>query len=522
MIVEHQPAVSSTASTDASSARSFAAVVLRRLIGQPACGELVIDTPKGDRLTFEGSEAGPRARLSIHDWRLLGRLVAGWDIGLAESYMAGEWSSPNLTAMLTLAGGNGAVADPLRQLRALRLWPRLRHAMNRNTRRGSRRNIAAHYDLGNAFYRLWLDAGMSYSAGLYSSPHQTLESAQAAKLDRVCELLELAGGERVLEIGCGWGALAERLMNTTTCSLTGVTLSTEQLAYAQSRLSADVQSGRCELHLQDYRDVAGRFDRIVSIEMLEAVGEAYWPTYFAKLRDSLRSGGIAVLQVITIDETRFESYRRRPDFIQKYIFPGGMLPTKQIIAREADAAGLKSGHECFVRLKLCPHDRGMAPALRGSLASHQAAGFRPALQAHVGVLSRLLPGRLRNRRDRREFLPVCALRPLKGSGVTLSNMPFHSSSLRASTIFTVTYWIDVRFCKFKLTRSFGVCTVGRDQVDGHELRMRESFSVSEAEARCPRAAKLSLLNSPFGLKRRKTQITTDDVSTIAEDIGPGL
>jgi cyclopropane-fatty-acyl-phospholipid synthase len=342
MIVEHQPAISPVIpSSDASPARSLAAAVLRLLVGHLACGELVIDTPKGGRLTLGGSEDGPRARLSIHNWRLIIRLAFGWDIGVAESYIAGEWSSPNLTALLTLAARNGAAAGPLHSLRTPRPWLRFRHAMNRNTRRGSRRNIAAHYDLGNAFYRLWLDAGMSYSAGMFSSPHQTLEGAQEAKLDRVCELLELAGGERVLEIGCGWGALAERLTKTTTCSFTGVTLSTEQLSYAQRRLSVEAQSGRCELRLQDYRDIAGRFDRIVSIEMLEAVGEAYWPTYFAKLRDSLRPGGIAVLQVITVDESRFGRYRRQPDFIQKYIFPGGMLPTKQIIAREAAGAGLR-------------------------------------------------------------------------------------------------------------------------------------------------------------------------------------
>jgi len=339
MIVERQSAISpAIGSTDASLARSIAAGVLRRLVSRLACGELVIDTPKGGRLTLEGSEDGPRVKLSIHDWRLLVRLAFYWDIGVAESYIAGEWSSPNLTALLTLAARNGAAAG--HGLRTPRPWLRFRHAMNRNTRRGSRRNIAAHYDLGNAFYRLWLDAGMSYSAGLFSSPYQTLESAQEAKLERVRDLLELAGGERVLEIGCGWGALAERLLNATSCSVTGITLSTEQLAYAQCRLGAEIQSNRCELRLQDYRDVTGQYDRIVSIEMLEAVGEAYWPTYFAKLRDSLCSGGIAVLQVITIDETRFASYRRRPDFIQKYIFPGGMLPTKQVIAREADAAGL--------------------------------------------------------------------------------------------------------------------------------------------------------------------------------------
>jgi cyclopropane-fatty-acyl-phospholipid synthase len=342
MIAEHPPALSSAAGgNDAGMARSLERGMLRWLAGRLASGELVIDTPSGGRLTLQGRVAGPRLRLSIHDWRLLYRLAAGWDLGLAEGYIAGEWSSPDLKALLTWAAEDGVITDPLRRLRAFRLVPRIRHALNRNTRSGSRRNIAAHYDLGNAFYRRWLDDGMSYSAGLFSSPHLTLESAQEAKLDRVCELLELSGGERVLEIGCGWGALAERLMKTSAGSLVGVTLSREQLAYAQSRLSADIQTERCELRLQDYRDVDGQFDRIVSIEMLEAVGEAYWPTYFAKLRDRLRPGGVAVLQVITIDEPWFEDYRRRPDFIQRYIFPGGMLPTKRIIANQAGAAGLR-------------------------------------------------------------------------------------------------------------------------------------------------------------------------------------
>jgi cyclopropane-fatty-acyl-phospholipid synthase len=220
--------------------------------------------------------------------------------------------------------------------------------MNRNTRRGSRRNIAAHYDLGNEFYRQWLDPGMTYSAGLFSRAAQTLEEAQDAKLDRVISLLNLSGGERVLEIGCGWGSFAERLLQQHDGVVTGVTLSSEQLDYAQHRLGAAVQSGRCDLRLQDYRDVCGTFDRIVAIEMLEAVGEAYWSTFFEKLRDSLRPDGLAVLQVITIDDARFGNYRRRPDFIQKYIFPGGMLPTKHIIEREIAQAGLRLvAHEHF-------------------------------------------------------------------------------------------------------------------------------------------------------------------------------
>jgi len=310
---------------------------LRRFVGDLECGELVIETRAGDRLVLGGRRSGLQAKVTIHSWRSLWRLVCGWDIGFAEAYFAGELSSPDLVALLRLAGDNNAVMSPL--VRAPRLWLKLRHAMNRNTRRGSRRNIAAHYDLGNKFYQQWLDAGMSYSAGLFSSGGETLEQAQNAKLDRVLSLVELAGGERVLEIGCGWGAFAERLVQNR-CNLTGITLSTEQLAYAQQRLSGQGLAEHCDLRLQDYRDVRGNFDRIVSIEMLEAVGEAYWPTYFEKLNDCLRPGGIAVLQAITIDEARFEDYRRRPDFIQKYIFPGGMLPTSEIIAREASKAGL--------------------------------------------------------------------------------------------------------------------------------------------------------------------------------------
>jgi cyclopropane-fatty-acyl-phospholipid synthase len=340
MSMQHQEAVTRSINPELSLiSSSVAEALLRRMVGDLKCGELVIETPAGDRLALGGRRPGPRAKVTIHSWRCLWRLVSGWDIGFAEAYCAGEWSSPNLVALLNLACDDSAVMSPLKFLRAPRFWLRLRHAMNRNTRRGSRRNIAAHYDLGNDFYQQWLDSGMSYSAGLFSSVDETLEEAQNAKLDRVLSLLELAGGERVLEIGCGWGGLAERLVQKR-CNLTGITLSTEQLAYAQQRLSGQVLAGHCDLRLQDYRDVRGEFDRIVSIEMLEAVGEAYWPTYFEKLHDCLRPGGTAVLQIITINEARFENYRRRPDFIQKYIFPGGMLPTPQIVKREASKAAL--------------------------------------------------------------------------------------------------------------------------------------------------------------------------------------
>lgn len=219
---------------------SYVARLVSKFLGTLECGELAIATPGAHRFVIHGRRNGPQARLTIHSWRLLARLAFGWDIGLAEAYMAGEWSSPNLVALLHLASCNRAMADKLNFLRNPRLGIRLHHALNRNTRRGSRRNVAAHYDLGNEFYAQWLDAGMTYSAGLFSSADQTLEEAQQAKIEHVLDLLDLNGGENVLEIGCGWGGLAERLPEKHGSSVTGITLSAEQLAYAQRRLQASI------------------------------------------------------------------------------------------------------------------------------------------------------------------------------------------------------------------------------------------------------------------------------------------
>ena len=314
--------------------------VIERSLRWLDCGQLKVETPSGKRWTLIGCHPGPEANLTICSWTFLRRVVSGWDVGFAEAYMAGEVSTPDLVALLSLAVRNRDLANRFRMARLPRIGLRLRHALNRNTRVGSRRNISAHYDLGNSFYRQWLDSGLSYSAAKFSPAETDLESAQTAKLDRVLDLLDARDGDRILEIGCGWGSFAERALESHNVTVTGITLSTEQLEYARARLAGPVAAGHCELRLQDYRDVIGTYDRIVSIEMLEAVGESYWPRYFAKLRECLRPGGIAVLQVITIDESRFERYRRRPDFIQKHIFPGGMLPTKKIIERETVNAGL--------------------------------------------------------------------------------------------------------------------------------------------------------------------------------------
>ncbi|WP_371348118.1 class I SAM-dependent methyltransferase [Ancylobacter sp. IITR112] len=323
--------------------------VLARLLGQLAVGTLTVVTPEGRRLVGRGVRPGPEATLVLQRWRAVRRLVTGGDIAFSDAFIAGDWSSPDLPALIELAAHNLPVlAGRIDALAPVRLWNRLRHGLRRNSKTGSRRNISFHYDLGNDFYRAWLDASMSYSSAIALPPGQTLEAAQQARLARIVEMMEVRPGATVLEIGCGWGALAAALARAG-ARVTGITLSREQLAHAQAMVAADpALDGRTDLRLQDYRDVGERYDRIVSIEMLEAVGEAYWPTYFAKLRACLNEGGTAVLQVITIAEDRFESYRRNTDFIQRHIFPGGMLPTKTHIAEHAERAGLELAEtQCF-------------------------------------------------------------------------------------------------------------------------------------------------------------------------------
>lgn len=315
--------------------------VFGRMIARIECGRIAVVLPSGDRIEHTGAMAGPSAMLTLNRWRVIGRLFARGDLGFAEAYIDGDWSSPDLVALLELAARNIAVLDrSISGFWPARIFNRIRHLLHANSKAGSRRNIAFHYNLGNAFYERWLDPSMTYSSALYAHPDQTLEDAQEAKLARIEQLLDLRGGEKVLEIGCGWGALAMRLARAG-ARVTGITLSTEQLAFARQRLEQETLVDNAALELTDYRDVEGSYDRIVSIEMLEAVGEVYWPAYFETLHDRLNVGGMAVLQVITIDEARFETYRGSPDFIQRHIFPGGMLPTKAIIAGQGAQAGLK-------------------------------------------------------------------------------------------------------------------------------------------------------------------------------------
>jgi cyclopropane-fatty-acyl-phospholipid synthase len=317
---------------------------IARLVGYalPAldAGRLRVILPNGDVVSRAGAAAGPEATLVVRRWRALWRMLRGGEHGFSDGYVNGEWTTPDLGALLQLGALNERTINRRGRGSVLtRLRNRILHRSHDNTLHGSRRNIAAHYDLGNAFYAHWLDSGMNYSSALYEGD-EPLESAQLAKLDRAAELLDLSGGECTLEIGCGWGALAERLIGRYGATVKGLTLSLEQLAYCRERLSGRPFEGK----LQDYRHETGRYDRIVSVEMLEAVGERFWPAYFAKLRQCLTETGVAVLQVITIRDDRYEAYRSQPDFIQRYIFPGGMLPTPAIIEREAANQGLTLVH----------------------------------------------------------------------------------------------------------------------------------------------------------------------------------
>ncbi len=310
------------------------------------CGHLEIELPDGTRRTFQGEEEGPRASIRLRNGRLARRYLAGGSLGFAEGYIEGDWDTPDLAALLVLLSQNEeAWGDGYFGSLWHRCLRRLRHLLRPNTRGGSRRNIYAHYDLGNEFFAAWLDPSMTYSSALFVDGAHDLESAQRAKYRSLAQEIAVGPGQRVLEIGTGWGGFAVTAAKEFNAKVTSITVSRAQAEYARARVFREGLNEQVEILLQDYRDVRGRFDRIASIEMFEAVGERFWPTYFRTLRERMLPGGAAGLQLITIADRYFEAYRRNVDFIQAYIFPGGMLPSPAALDREAARAGLVRSSE---------------------------------------------------------------------------------------------------------------------------------------------------------------------------------
>jgi cyclopropane-fatty-acyl-phospholipid synthase len=319
-----------------------AQMVLRGLVHMQS-GALTLTLPDGRSVLIKGKVSGPSARVTLHNWNLPQRALTGGTIAVAESYMDGDWDSPDVGAFLELFLVNADVgrnfANGARGF--FRLVEKFRHWMNANTKSGSKRNISAHYDLGNAFYREWLDPSMTYSSALFANGANDLQSGQRAKYKALAEAAGIRPGDHVLEIGCGWGGFAEYAASEIGCRVTGLTISREQLEFATERMKKAGLADKVEIKFQDYRDEAGQYDRIVSIEMFEAVGEKYWPTYFSQLQRCLKPGGKAGLQIITIKPEAYQEYRDNPDFIQKYVFPGGMLPTREHLVDLGRKVGLK-------------------------------------------------------------------------------------------------------------------------------------------------------------------------------------
>ncbi len=324
-----------------------------RLLRRLHHGSLTLHLPDGSAAHFGSARNGePRAAMRLHNWNVFAAALRSGDIGLAESFIAGDWSSPDLTALLTLLVAN---RDRFESLVYGTWWGsllyRAKHLLNRNSRRGSRKNIHVHYDLGNDFYRLWLDPTMSYSSAWFEGQRSgDMVQAQWAKVRRVLGECGVGPGDRVLEIGCGWGGLAECAAREFGAHVTGVTLSREQLAYAEQRMRDAGLADRATLRYQDYREIGldaaeGEFDAIVSIEMFEAVGREYWGSYFESIKRNLTPGGKACIQSITIRDDLFERYVRSTDFIQQYIFPGGLLPSPSEFRKAAAQAGLEVVNE---------------------------------------------------------------------------------------------------------------------------------------------------------------------------------
>lgn len=299
-------------------------------------GTLHFTDPHGKHFTYQGKHPGPEAEFAISDWRVIRNLVARGDVALGEDFIAGLWTTNSIEHLFSLFLLNLQALDRFAHGTRLNrfLLMMYNQFIRRNSKRGSKENIRAHYDVGNEFYALWLDRTMTYSSALFHEPANTLETAQTNKYQRILDTFERDRAE-VLEIGCGWGGFAAQAI-TQSHRVTGLTISPAQHAFASKRLG-----GGADIRLQDYRDVKGSFDRIVSIEMFEAVGERYWRDYFNAIARNLKRGGKAIIQTITVRDEVFNDYRKRSDFIRHHVFPGGMLPSLQRFTHEAQAAGLK-------------------------------------------------------------------------------------------------------------------------------------------------------------------------------------
>ncbi|MGA9659092.1 MAG: cyclopropane-fatty-acyl-phospholipid synthase family protein [Asticcacaulis sp.] len=316
-------------------------------------GTMEVVFPDGGHMTLRGTQAGPEATLLVRDFKFMKRVMASGDIGFCDGYREGEWDTPDLATLLEVLSMNSERLGSLFTGNfIMRNINRLLHSLKKNTKSGSKRNIFAHYDLGNSFYNQWLDKSMTYSSALFSGddkpPHidgvapKDLYAAQEAKYAKLAQMVDLKAGQHVLEIGCGWGGFAQYAAEVIGARVTGVTISQAQHDYAVERMEKLGLSDKVEIVMMDYRDIQGQFDAVVSIEMFEAVGETYWGAYFNKLHEVLKKGGKAGLQIITIADDMFDDYKSRADFIQKYVFPGGMLPSAQKLLEQTQKAGLQA------------------------------------------------------------------------------------------------------------------------------------------------------------------------------------
>ncbi len=321
-----------------------------KMLERLSIGSLTVRFPDGRSQRF--GQGAPHAEIVLVNWKVCEAALKTGDIGFGETYIAGDWSTPDLLALMNVMVANRNSIEAIIYGKWWgRLLHRVRHLMRRNTRTGSKKNIHAHYDIGNAFYQLWLDRSMTYSSALFGDGRDAAASsaredfaalpvAQRAKYERVLDRLALPAGARVLEIGCGWGGFAE-MAGKRGLEVTGLTLSREQLDLAEARMRQCNLDDRVKIEIRDYRDVQGQYDGIASIEMFEAVGEEYWAGYFDCIKQRLKSGGRATIQTITIADHLFADYRKSSDFIQQYVFPGGMLPSVPAFIKAAGAAGLR-------------------------------------------------------------------------------------------------------------------------------------------------------------------------------------